>query len=582
MVRGKTTDGVEDKCSERHGVIDAAPELGACHHFDAVLDRLPITHTAEVNSRPVKELESNGRWDAPVRDTTALSVFCDETRALACSGALEAALERVTVFVLGVISRGSSWANVFSSPALDRLCLEFGRLNPLPPLSPIDQARSVFIVTGVYRTGGHTRVLMDLVRADPGARKTVLVSNVRHDLDAKQVSTILAGLADDVEVEVAPPGVKPGTQARTLTWLMARLAALRPARTYNLQHPFDAAIVAASQPELTGQLFYYHHADHALALGVHIPHATHVDVSGRAFHHCRLSRGIADGVYWPLVAEVGAHREAAPFLAGGKLVTATSGSMVKFDTSFLAEKIRYRYDYCTLLPKILRVTGGTHVHIGPLPHRLVAAIHAGLIDAGVDPSRFIHLEWAKDVGAELIRRGVDLYVGSFPLGGGRVAVEMMGAGLPLLLHRNYISAFFSNVCDAYPGAMSWGTPDELMAILQSLDAATLAEHALQARAYYEAHHRPELLDRAVAATLAGCPPKPPPPPAYFPDALQHWLDSQPPLAGPCPTLGSAKQQAQRIPTKFLTAILLDRIADRLGLHAKLRGIAYKLRLLSQP
>jgi hypothetical protein len=511
-------------------------------------------------------MRSNAGKHTSFGDTRDLVAFCDRARAIAHSGALGAAMDRVAQFVVAVISHGSSWAKVFSSPALDRLCLEFGRLGGLPPIRPVDPARSVFMVTGVYRAGGHTRVLMDIVRADPGTLKTVLVSNVMHDLDAEQVSMILTGLSADVEVEVARPGMKPGTQADTLTWLKARLAELRPARTYILQHPFDAAIVAASQPELTGLLFYYHHADHQLALGVHIPHATHVDFNGKGFHHCRTIRGVAGGVCWPLVAEVSAQRANTPFLANEKLVTATSGSPPKFDTSFLA--IPYRYDYWTLLPLILRATGGTHIHIGPLRRAQVASINRGLLEAGIDPRRFIHIEWVKDLGAELIRRGVDLYIGSFPLGGGRAAIEVMGAGLPLLLHRNYVSAFFTEIGEVYPGVMSWGTPDELTAILQSLDAETLARHAHQARAFYEAYHRPEQLDRAVAATLAGSPPEPPPAPAYFPDTLQHWLDSQPLLASARPRLDMAKQLAQRIHTRFLVAILLGRIAYRLRLRSE--------------
>src|SRR5262249_42375550 len=111
----------------------------------------------------------------------------------------------------------------------------------------------------------------------------------------------------------------------------------------------------------------------------------------------------------------------------------------------------------------------------------------------------------------------------FPFGGGRTIVEAMGAGLPLILHANYYSPFLSSGTHVYDGAMIWRQPSELTGFLSQLDLSQLAEHARCSRAFYEAHHRPELLRRELAAEEAGEEPPPPPQPARAKNPLQDYF-----------------------------------------------------------
>ena len=493
--------------------------------------------------------------------------FCDGVRAMANRGEREKALRSIVEFVAIMIERGTSWAMVFSSPELDELCQELGRVPPYIKPAAVDLDCSVFLVTAVASVGGHTRVLMDLVHADPGKKKTILVTNVLHTLDADEVKETLKRVGSSAQVEVATDL----NLEETLSWLQRQLASLRPARTYILQHHFDAVIAAAVQPELVDQLYYYHNCDHNLALGVHIPRATHVDFNGKGYHHCRTSLGIENNVYWPLVANVSAHRANNPFMEFGEITTATSGSMPKFDTSYLREQVPYKYVYADILPSIMRITGGRHYHIGPLNNSLVEKIRENLTSARVDQESFINIPWAEDVAAELVARQVDLYIGSFPLAGGRAAVEAMGAGVPLLLHSNYVSPFFTDINEVYPGVLSWRDPDELRTALNRLTRELLADHACRARAFYEKNCAPHLLKAAIDATLIGTPPKPPGPPTHLANSLQRFLDlwpntqhmlgggSPPPLNAGYLRLSHAIQAAQPIRSRHLLAILWRRL-----------------------
>ncbi|MBS0250158.1 MAG: hypothetical protein JSR78_03740 [Proteobacteria bacterium] len=208
----------------------------------------------------------------------------------------------------------------------------------------------------------------------------------------------------------------------------------------------------------------------------------------------------------------------------GVITTATSGSWPKFDTSYLKAPVPYQYAYADILPSIMRITGGRHYHVGPLREGLAARIEDGLTAAGIDRERFVNIPWVDDVGAELVAKEVDLYIGSFPLAGGKAAIEVMAAGVPLLLHSNYVTPFFTDINEVYPGVLVWRRPDELQRVLSDVTPELLSEHAVRARSFYENYHVPGRLKAAVEDTLRGCPPDAPPPAKHRANTLQRFLD----------------------------------------------------------
>jgi hypothetical protein len=446
--------------------------------------------------------------------------FCRAAKQRADQGDVAGALEMISEFVLGVISRQTSHAEVFSSRQLDRLCLELGRLSPVTAPAAPDPERIVFLVTALAKTGGHSRVVQDIRRADPASKAVILITNTFHDMRPRHLVGLPA--VSGASAEVAPVG----NLAMRLEWVKARLASLRPVRTYILQHHFDPLCIAAAQPELAGRLFYYHNCDHALALGVHAAHAIHVDYNAKSFYHCREQEGLANNVFWPLTASVERHRLNRPFLSRGYPTTATSGGVEKFAASHFIESVSYNVSYADIVPLVMRTTRGMHIHIGVLPKTMLQAIAAGLSRAGVPRNRFVHLPYVRNLAAALVDHRVDAYLGSFPLGGGRATVEVMGAGLPLLVHSNYQSIFYSDVNEVYSEAPVWRYPDELIDHLKALTPEMLQRHASLARAFFEAHHRPERLSAALAMMLDGKTPENPPRPIHHGDALQYFLDKR--------------------------------------------------------
>jgi hypothetical protein len=397
-----------------------------------------------------------------------------------------------------------------------------------------------YLVTVLPKVGGHTRVLADLVRAERAARQTILISGVNEATDLESLAAFFPSSL--VALEVAPPG----DLLSRARWMQTRLAQLRPRRTYLLNHHYDAAAIAAAQPDLVGKLVYIHHADHMLALGVHVSHARHVDLHALGFHHCREREAVVSNVVWPLVVADQGHRVDADFLQHGHLTTCTSGRFGKFEFAYGFGLVPYLYRYEDIVPLIVQASGGAHIHIGELSDSALARIRTGLSAAGVPPSRFVYIPYVASLWRTLLERGVDVYIGSFPWGGGRTVAEAMGAGLPLIIHANYYSAFLDSEAHVYDGAMIWRQPAELAAFLSKLDGSQLVQHARRSRAFYETHHKPELLRAAIELENAGGEPPPPARPVRSASRLQDFLDEREAfLAESGPTAAEAQARLER-------------------------------------
>ena len=441
------------------------------------------------------------------------------------SGHGDAALKGISQFVAEVILRQSSVARVFSSRELDLACLAMGRALREPAAAdaaPADvvSGRSdciVFLVTHLAATGGHSRVLGDLIEAEAAGEYKILATNLFNKPDAGEVSGLYR--SQGVSLEVASDQ----DFAARVQWLQRRLAAIRPRKTYMLIHHSDSISVAAAQPDLTGELVYFHNCDHSLALGVHIPHALHVDPHAKGFYNCREREGVRGNVVWPLTVHDQGHRADRRFLARGHLTTCTSGGFEKFESRHFREQVPYAYRYEDAVPYILQASGGTHIHIGKLSPRMLSGIKSGMADLGIAQDRFIHVEFVPSLWKALLDLEVDVYVGSFPLGGGRAVIEAMGAGVPLIIHANYRSCFFTDINEVYPGAMVWDRPPMLLRTLQQLSPDMLKQHAEKARSFYDRNHRNGLLQAAIAATKQGVLAAPQRP-EFSGDALQSYLD----------------------------------------------------------
>lgn len=397
------------------------------------------------------------------------------------SGKTNQALKVIHDFVERIITEPLCTSQILGSKTLDDLCQRIGKASlsniNLETSGAPEQEKPVFVylVTKLQKSGGHTRVIEDFIRAQPAGRHIILST----ELDgASDINYLMDGIAKqcDVEFEQAP---KVSYQQR-LIWLQKRLLELPSKRVFLFNHHHDSVAIAAIQPEMELNSCFYHHGDHHLCLGVHVSHFEHIDFHSGGYHHCRDELGI-DNTYIPLTVNDKGKRTDTSFMNNNMLTTCTAARSNKIE-------VPYIISYLEVIPQLLELTKGKHIHIGRLTPWALFRIRRRLKQYDIPLDNFIYIPWVESVWKSLHEHQVDLYIASFPYGGGLTLIEAMGASIPLAIHQHIFSRVLSGVDIAYPEAFGWRYPDELLNYCASLDADVLKEQGHLSRMQYEEFH----------------------------------------------------------------------------------------------
>lgn len=368
---------------------------------------------------------------------------------------------------------------VLDSTGLDTLLQDMGRALlkfsgedvELPPRAPRCHPLRLYLVTEVYMSGGHSRMLEDFIAAAPCAQHVVIFS----DLFARQ------GGAQEAIKQLESRGasvviVKEEKFVLKSLRLVRYLKEYQPDICILFNHHQDAPVIAACLPEFCRDYYFYHHADHNLCLGARVPHFRHIDISPWQFERCSGWRD--DNVYIPITCP---DQGGGGYVGrrSGSLVSCTAGSWVKFSEP-------YHVQLPSLIADIVSITKGRHIHIGNLPEDILSGIRTALLERGLDGEAFQHIGWVKSLWRSAHELKVDLYLSSFPLGGGRGLIEMLGAGIPIAFHANPTAPYMCGETFRYPGAICWSYVDQLLMALQGLDDVELGKQSRAAREQYEA------------------------------------------------------------------------------------------------
>lgn len=424
----------------------------------------------------------------------SMIAFEQQIRDLIRAGKLNAALRAITRMVDLISCEPINTGRVFGSSLLDNLCQEIGAANlsrtggGVRPSNEGQGGRvTVYIASRLSAAGGHTAALADIIRLSPPGRNIIMVTGVGGPTNHAAVMPRFASTSD-LHFEYVPCG----SFASKLDWIQRRLQAIAPTEVWLFNHHQDSVAVAAVQPQAGYRLRFYHHGDHHLCLGVHLDGADHIDIHPTGFHCCRGDLGIQGNRYLPLVvADQGVRSPSLRFRSGNTLLTCTVANFNKIEVPYFVR-------YADVIPALLLATGGRHLHIGQLRSATLRQIRQGLRKRGLPDSAFQHIPYVTSVWRALLEHGVDIYVASFPHGGGRTLIEAMGAGIPVAIHSHCASRLLGAFDLAYPGAMVWHIPEELLEHINAADADTLSLHSSLARARYEAFHRDDVLRQALS------------------------------------------------------------------------------------
>ncbi|GAC1614264.1 MAG: hypothetical protein NVS4B13_09050 [Candidatus Elarobacter sp.] len=380
--------------------------------------------------------------------------------------------------------------DICGSEVLDELCLRIGRdvrAAFLPFRHRVARKRPLYVyaVSELYRSGGHTRLLEDLVAAHPGVDHRVLW--VRGE-DAHE--------EEDIDEVIRAEGVNAihrlrGEPIEKLRSGFRLLTELDPDVLVHLGHPHDPITLALMQKSSARQLVMIHIADCSFALGRTLPDAVHVALGPHFEAYAREAWGLETS-HLPLSCpDPGPRAEHGH--APRSFVTVTSGSPHKFD-------LRWTPSYLDVLRARFGARDGTHIHFGDLTGEQLRAIQFARAEGGWC-DRFIHVPHVSRLSFAMIEAGAALYLDSYPVGGARALVEAMAAGLPLCAASHNANLDGASFC--YPGALLWRTPSELGPLLAGLSDAALARHGAIARSFFVRHHAFPVFVRRFDGVLRG-------------------------------------------------------------------------------
>ncbi len=410
------------------------------------------------------------------------------------SVALESALKGIIQLAskLAISSRKEDHRFLFGSKCLDKYtnCIGSLALGLIPNYKQeklFDDSLVIYLATEVYELGGHTRVMLDFIHAQPKSRHILILTNTLNKTKESQKTAL--SWFEVLGVEVV--WLEDQLLLARLLKIQSLLIAQKPSKVFLLNHHQDAVLVAGCQPGLAKHFIYYHHCDHAFALGMYVSHFEHVDLSPKVFHTCREKLGL-NNYYLPLAIQDRNNIDRkVSFFQSGSLRTASSGMSLKYISSDPE-------DYFYMIAIRLAELPGTHIHIGYIEDNIKYRLQKLCIERGVDLARVICIPWVESLWDALYEWNVDVYIPSFPLGGGRAAIEVMGAGIPIAVRDLKQLNELNGIDIFYPEVYRWSHIDELIKLLRGLNNLCLSKASKNARRWYEKSHQFHQLEQSLA------------------------------------------------------------------------------------
>lgn len=418
------------------------------------------------------------------------------------AGDLPRALERLAALAKSQVKLRANKGGVFLEdidPLCDRMAQEIAAGFPVPS-NPIgfDKPANIYLVTEIYHSGGHRKLIEQIIAARPDERHIVLFTGAMEDSRSFGMQTI---------VEAGGFPIYPDHSLDhfdRLLWLREKLANFAAQRLFVFHHPEDVLAATALAEFSTAygpRAYVVHHADTVASVGVDLPHATHLAIRSEQQQQIKAMRPAARVHLLPLVyapdilkpqikaatKKLIASGERS-FMETGSLTTATCGGMHKFHgTGALSLP--------NVLASILMTTRGDHYHIGAVSRAMKNKIDAALTQAGQSLDRLIMVGEVHSIAEALIENEVDLFLTSFPAGGGLTAVEAAYAGMPIAVYGgagDEVGRYIAGLTHAPQDVLVWETVEGLEEALRGFwkkgGAARLEKMSASSRKWFEQGH----------------------------------------------------------------------------------------------
>ncbi|WP_374469883.1 hypothetical protein [Phenylobacterium sp.] len=334
---------------------------------------------------------------------------------------LDSILKKILLLYNPVLAPGAQGYKLFT-PDLDKAIPHVGEVLRLHDRPGAKSNENVCIVASqFFQVGGHTRIAADISRLIGGARVTIILTETYLNTP---YGALLQGRMDGIGLEHrAFILLKAPTMSERTMELYSILCAIQPTRIFLLNNHLDSCAVAATYP-FRSITDFIHHCDHEPCLGATLPYATHADPTYGVHHHCGVY-GVS-AIYSSMTVP-GLDITMPPLRdSTGPLRLATCGHLKKY---------RYpgHFRWADWAVACLQGHDAVMTHMGPVDEAFANEIRGSLTEAGIDPTRYSFVGPVASLRAELLRRGIDVYISSAPETGGRANLEALSARIPLLV-----------------------------------------------------------------------------------------------------------------------------------------------------
>lgn len=347
---------------------------------------------------------------------------------------------------------------------------------------------TLIIATHLYETGGHSRVIEDIVR-EVKTPTIVLTDIWWRYRKAPDLLDWIFDINPQVSIIVLLQNTLWG-KCRELRNLTQRLS---PRNILYFQHHYDPIAFIGTLGHYGSHKTIFHHCDHNPSLGNTINGLEHVDFTTEMAATCStcLKR---DAKILPLYVTDTNRKNFEP-VHPNLFSVVTSGTSNKFARTgpFALQAI---------VETVLSTLQGDFFHIGPIDAEWLIEIKSYLVSKNIEPTRFATLGTVSSLWVALAGLDAHLYLGSAPVGGGRAAIEAQGCGYPVAFFRVNNQGTALGTESIYASKeIGWSTLDELSAMLKTV-APKLPSLSQKARENYELNFSREKFMQVLGGIMA--------------------------------------------------------------------------------
>ncbi|MDG1437168.1 MAG: glycosyltransferase family A protein [Rickettsiaceae bacterium] len=370
---------------------------------------------------------------------------------------------------------------------IDELCEAFGRYYMVSKKYTIENddydESKIIILTGGFlsdKSGGIIIEISNLVKTYHDLGKNVyLLSSEIVDTNPEIITKHFPVNSNKFFFEK----IKEKNLASSAQKLIDRIYDLKACKLYPFISHNDVVSNCALQKGIAKKIIIDYVFDHGTSLGITNSSIDHIIVKSSGQYQALLHKiPKSKLIYIPPYIKDEAHKNLYIPKTNKNLTTAcaaTRNYKIESDSN---------NKYCQIIPQIMKATGGKHYHYGPLSPEYKSTLLENLRSLDIHPTNFVHIEWCDNVAKDLVKKGCDLYMQSFPIAGALLPIQVMQYGIPIIGYNSTDNFLLYETDFLSKETIFWSNIEDLLYNISQLTKVKLIKLSKISRSFYENRH----------------------------------------------------------------------------------------------